>query len=414
MARFALICLFLFPLLDWFFRKGYVPPVLASSWDELVLAILLAYTVRMYLFERHYFVPELKLAVGMMAAFAVGVLVLTTDRFSVGVEGWRAEFEYMVALFVGFYLLRGRLGWAVQVMAGVGLVVALVGVWQFVVGAPMPAGWVDASESVRTRAYSIVQSPNVLGAYMTLLLPIAMGIGLSVWRRARLRGWMWFGVAGVFGLTLLFTGSRGAWLAAFVAMGWVGWFVRRRVVLVGLIVVVLAGAMVPGVRDRVVQLGSAGYLAKSGHDGRLARWQGAVSVMRDHPLFGVGLGHYGGAVGARVYGTTYVDSYGFKLLAETGLVGLALYVWLAGGVLVAVHRRWRRRYAGGFSGDYFLVAGVYAGLLGVLLHNAVENIFEVPFMAVGWWLLAGAVLAKLAPTGPPAWVISANHGGPGN
>ena len=37
--------------------------------------------------------------------------------------------------------------------------------------------------------------------------------------------------------------------------------------------------------------------------------------------------------------------------------------------------------------------GLIVGLLGVLLHNGVENIFEVPMMASYFWLLLGMTAA---------------------
>jgi uncharacterized membrane protein YuzA (DUF378 family) len=40
-----------------------------------------------------------------------------------------------------------------------------------------------------------------------------------------------------------------------------------------------------------------------------------------------------------------------------------------------------------------LVCAVVAGLLGVLLHNGVENIFEVPMMTTYFWLLLGMTAA---------------------
>ena len=37
--------------------------------------------------------------------------------------------------------------------------------------------------------------------------------------------------------------------------------------------------------------------------------------------------------------------------------------------------------------------GVLTGLLGILAHNAVENIFEVPMMATYFWFFLGLLVA---------------------
>src|SRR5690606_18909644 len=129
---------------------------------------------------------------------------------------------------------------------------------------------------------------------------------------------------------------------------------------------------------------------KSSDDGRIYRWTNAYDIMRNQPLFGIGLGRYGGAVGERNFGTMYVDSYYFKTLAEMGLLGLSLYVWLMYSLLRRSYQVWMQvRGRPGF----YLYGGVFVGLLGVVLHNGFENIFEVPFMSTFFWLLAGVLLS---------------------
>jgi O-antigen ligase len=181
-------------------------------------------------------------------------------------------------------------------------------------------------------------------------------------------------------------------------------FFDKRFFVVFLVGVVLVGAFVPQVTTRFTQLFSPTYLEKSTNDGRIARWSNAYDQMRTSPVFGVGLGHYGGAVGARNFGTTYVDSYVFKTVAETGLLGLGLFGWLIVAIFRGIHRYWRSLRAVDMS-KYYTVGGVYAGLLAVMFHNGVENIFEMPFMNLFWWLLAGALLAL----NPASWAKGGNE-----
>ena len=52
-------------------------------------------------------------------------------------------------------------------------VMAMHGVFQYIIGVEMPAGWVDQNEAgVRTRVFSILTSPNVFGSLLTLATPI--------------------------------------------------------------------------------------------------------------------------------------------------------------------------------------------------------------------------------------------------
>ena len=41
---------------------------------------------------------------------------------------------------------------------------------------------------------------------------------------------------------------------------------------------------------------------------------------------------------------------------------------------------------------YPLCAGMFAGLIGVLVHCYGENIFEEPYMMVYFWLIAGLLI----------------------
>jgi len=127
-------------------------------------------------------------------------------------------------------------------------------------------------------------------------------------------------------------------------------------------------------------------MSKSAASGRIKRWLDAYDQMTLEPLFGTGLGHYGGAVADRAFGIPSVDNYYMKTLAETGLVGLGLFLWLMATVLHQGYRAWqaladpRWRYA---------AAGIFTGLLAVLFHSGVENIFEIPYLSTYFWLAAG-------------------------
>ena len=72
-------------------------------------------------------------------------------------------------------------------MAGTAL--ALHGLYQYLTHAPMPASWVDASETdIGTRAYSIVQNPNGLGAFLLMGALVSMSLALARVSRGSRRG----------------------------------------------------------------------------------------------------------------------------------------------------------------------------------------------------------------------------------
>ena len=375
-----LIAFLLYPIVDYVLRLLPLP-ALPSLWDEAVLvALFLVAAHRARRDERH--LPD-SLKTPLYAFVALGAAMIGADLvyFGVAMEGFRAIFQYMVALYIGLHLIRTRAeaNDALTLFAATASIVAAYGLLQPVLGVETPMSWVDASEGQRTRIFSIVQSPNVLGSYMVLALPVTTYLAVFAPSRARR-------VAAA----LVLTFSRGAQLAFLISLALVGMLRDRRLLLAGLAVAVLVAALVPSVTERFLHVFTPEYLEKSASDGRIARWLGAFDMMRLEPLFGLGPGHYGGAVGSRHFGTVYVDSYYFKTLAEMGLLGLGLWLWLIGALFFALHQIWRALPKGK---ERWLAISLFAGLLGVALHNGVENIFEVPFLNAYFWFLAGLTLA---------------------
>ena len=385
---YVLLC---FPIIDYFLRNILPIPIVSSLWDEGLLLLLLAISLwRMSALDRQ--LPSVRTPLIAFVSFGVAMFVFDMSNFAVNIEGFRAVYQYILAFVIGFYMLDReqdslQMFRLFVIIAGL---LGLHGVYQYIIGVEVPASWIDSSESVRSRAFSIVQSPNVLGSYMAFAAPIAAGLALTDRGRRR---WLWAVLAVIMLAALIFTGSRGAWLAFGGAIGLALLFLNRKLFIGFLIAAILAAVFVPQVSARFEALFDAEYLAKSSENGRIQRWIGAYDQMRNNPVFGLGLGHYGGAVADRHYGTIYVDSYYFKTLAETGMLGLGIYLWLMLVLMRNAFSIWRERLR---TRNFFLYGGVFAGLLAVILHNGVENIFEVPFIErfhTFFWLVAGVLLS---------------------
>lgn len=416
---------FAFPIVDYVLRIVLGVPVLSSLWDELVLVGLLGILGWKLFFRDVNFreLEHLPLAKPMflLVLYAIALIFIDYHYMSIGVEGFRASFQYLFAFFAAYFLVRSQRDMInlLSIVVGVGILLGLHGVYQYIIGVPTPSHWVDAGESVRTRAFSIVGSPNVLGGFMALTMPITLGMGLWVMQfgqgwlnRYRLIGLGLIGASGIISLCLLVTFSRGALLAlvaslAVVAILFALMYNRRFIFVViglGVVGVGLAYFFAPTVIERLLYVFSPEYFEKSATNGRIARWLNAFDKMRHEPFFGAGLGQYGGAVGARHFSTIYVDNYYAKTMAEMGLVGIGLFLWLIGSLIRSGYQAWVSVWKSSYR---FLAAGLFGGLLAVILHNGVENIFEVPFMNVLFWLCAGLLLGlpKWQPTDQAAELI---------
>lgn len=280
---------------------------------------------------------------------------------------------------------------------GTGAVAALQGIYQFLSQAG-PEEFVLFGRFMR--AYGTFEQPNPYAGYLGLTFPLAAGLvvaaGVTVGKRVR--GWWLVWAAGTGALMLLaivMSWSRGAWLgvAAAAAAMFVAVVARSgRAMLFGVLLVVivvyvlLVGglSLVPpsvlqrfsdflpylGVADvRGVEVTDANFAVLE----RMAHWQSALEMWKDHPWLGVGIGNYEPVYAQYAFPLWalplgHAHNYYLNVAAEAGFLGLVAYLFLWGAALLVSWRATRRA-----TGWYW---GVALGLLGVLVHLSVHNFFD--------------------------------------
>ena len=395
-----LLCVFcLYLPIEWTLRN-YAPSQVGRLWDHIFLVLCFALAMLWKLDPRVECRSDATPQDGPIMLFiGIGVLLVgvVSPTLSVAIEGWRAVYQYMLWFFVIVRLVRNRqavyLCYVIFVLMGIGL--GLHGVYQYIVGTPSPASWVSVYEvGVRTRAFSIVGSPNILGCLMVMLAPMAAGMAYAV-SKTGLKLLCWAGV-GVMCLCCVVTFSRGAWVALAVAVVVFALLRDRRLLLLGGLAAVV-GMMIPEIMNRIAFLFTSDFVRNNSTAGRGARWEYGIDlVTRSNPVFGFGLGRFGGAVAMRhqtmeTVNYFYMDNYYLKIFVEMGYVGLIGYLLLLvaalwNGVRVLFCTRPQ-------SEKYSLACGLFSGLIGVLVHCYFENIFEVPYMSAYFWGLMALLLA---------------------
>lgn len=384
--------------------RSFVGGALASAWDEayfLALILLWLYKWAFCRKEKPFKAAPMDLPIVIFFSVMLVVLIVNSPDFSISLEGFRAIVQYVLWYFVVLQLVRDEKGarsLTVFFVAIVGLM-AIHGVYQYIIGVEMPAGWVDQNEAgVRTRVYSILTSPNIFGSLLTLASPMAVSLCLS--EKARGRKILFGFLALMMIASLVFTSSRGAWIGFAVAFVVYVLLNDKRLLVPGIIAMVLVIVLVPSVGNRITYMLSPEYIESSLRGGRLVRWLTGLRILEFYPVFGLGLGHFGGAVAmnhalstvvdVEVVNTFYMDNYYLKTAVEAGIVGLAAFVMLMYQVFINGLRVVKMTEGGSF---HTLACGILAGLSGVIVHNWVENVFEVPLMTTVFWMFAGVLMA---------------------
>lgn len=221
---------------------------------------------------------------------------------------------------------------------------------------------------------SVLGDPNDLALVLlfpaSFALALALRRGLPRWERSL--GLLTYGLVV---LAVLFTQSRGGLLGLLAVSGVFAWRrVPNKALLLSLGGVVLLLLFVAaGISGR-----ASGGAAEGGVDesamGRLYAWQAAWGMALDHPFKGVGLGnfyfnyffyspHWDGLNHA-------VHSTWFGVLAETGFVGLAVFLGL---VLLTLRRAWLACASAAFAAAPAALAAAMeaatAGLVGFVVSG---------------------------------------------
>jgi O-antigen ligase len=260
----------------------------------------------------------------------------------------------------------------------------------------------------------IYANPNDLAAFCILMLSLAIGLFAIEQQKGPVRLGAQLGMA-VVPFLILITKSRGAFLgfAVFLLFVLSG---RRRPVRALALTMVIGGlvlAVAPaGVLDRVFALKNieSEGVAAADEEGSAAQryeiWKVARTIIKDYPIVGVGLGAYPAyhgryalraqfnrtARGRRDTHSTYLN-----LTAETGFVGLFIFVASYIGLLLGVDKvRRRAKKLRPLTAQTILMLEL--GLLGFFTAATFGSLAHVSFLvlhAITVWCVAELVKKEL-------------------
>jgi O-antigen ligase len=212
------------------------------------------------------------------------------------------------------------------------------------------------------------------------------------------------------GVPFIFTLSRASYLGALAVAPVLIYYSRRKliagfaIVTIFLIMVLMAPASVTerirytfggqGVRSDQVAIGN--IRLDTSTSARIMSYQQVLEDFPKNPVIGYG-----------VTGYSFVDGQYVRVLIETGLVGLAAFLWL----LVALVRQGLATIRSATNEwERGLAIGYLAGLAGLLLHAIGSNTFIIVRIMEPFWFFTGAVtLLHLYNTGEQAEELPATQ-----
>lgn len=301
---------------------------------------------------------------------------------------------------------------ALQIVLGVGVVVAAFGVAQYTVlpddalthvgysreNGVLPAFHIDDKPDLE-RVMSTIRDPNTLGSYLIIIIPLLVA-GLFMTKRPETRQILIGGLL-LASLAMLFSFSRSGWLGIIVSMLTfavvyfagrynIGQFVRthRKWLIIGALIIALLGAGFFAARDsyfvqNVILHADESTTLEDPNELRVRFWQESLTAAVQNPL-----GHGPGTAGlASIQGDHVIlnENYYFQILHEVGLIGLILFL----AILVLVGVRLYRTYQ---QTRNVYALGLFAAFIGLLATNFLVHIWSNEAVAFTFWALVGLLV----------------------
>jgi O-antigen ligase len=252
----------------------------------------------------------------------------------------------------------------------------------------------------QTRATGTSYDSHALGDFVGMLLPLPLVLALTPWVKPLLR--IMLGVIAALGLfAVVLSFSRSAWLGSAIALSigvalflivWQEGTIIPVLAICGLLFLVSSPWTAKVIGD---QFKHARY---STLETRFEQYEVALTIWTTHPILGVGPGNY-------IYSLRRYDYFWLQELpvhdvmlwiaAETGIVGLLIYLGIVFGAMKRLFRvAWRRKDLTGR-----IAMGALIGLLAYFFDGLTDPLFREPnVFATLWLLIALAVsLSDFAP-----------------
>ncbi len=289
--------------------------------------------------------------------------------------------------------------WVIAALLLAGAAQAALGIYQFLTRSG-PEGFILMGRFMR--AYGSFEQPNPFAGYLGLVAPLGFAFAMTLFERKtalstpRWLGWLALGSLVLTTMGIVMSWSRGAWLAFAAALGAMNMLRSRRgALLFTLLVLLIALAGLLGslrllptaiiqrltsfvpfatVQDvRAAEITDENYAVLE----RLAHWESALAMWRDHPWIGVGFGNYDVAYPTYALpkwpmALGHAHNYYLNIAAETGLLGLIGYLALwgsAGWNLVQAIR------CAPDASSKALALGAFGMLIHVSVHNLLDNLW---------------------------------------
>ena len=332
-----------------------------------------------------------------LSVIAFGVIILMGGMISIG--GKNSLFSALMScvLLLGFFcvvnLMRTEkwLNRCVLAVTSSSVIVSFIGVFEYILGFA-DSGWVDVSKFgyIEGRATSLFDNPNILAMYLVLSFPLL----LAKTSAAATKKGKFIGVVSVLttAICIIFTWSRGAWLALIVST-LLFLIIKSRKTLTALIAFLLTLPAVvffipAGIRLRFASIGD---ITDSSTYYRVYTWRGTFRAIKEHIFTGLG---YGQNTFAEIYpqyayagmeAAQHSHSLFLQILFEVGVFGLLVFALF---LLFFAQKNFEHLKHSDIKGIQTMSSAAFCAVVGALVMGLFDNIWYNYRIFFLFWVIA--------------------------
>jgi putative inorganic carbon (HCO3(-)) transporter len=258
-----------------------------------------------------------------------------------------------------------------------GFFISLIAMYQYFFGFKRLLGYIAKEEITnpfvldyvsRKRVFSPFVTPNILGGYLAMIIPLTLLYRKSIWLAIPL----------VF--ALLLTKSIGAFISLF--LGLLIYFYlsrklgkRRIIFLFGLFLMIIL-VVITRLSTQKLHIHPVFSTVM-----RLGYWKDTLEIIKQAPLTGIGLGNF------NLLQSRYAHNSYLQIWAEMGVLGIISFLWLVIAVYKSALLNIRRVLKENNWGVYLVTAfSIF------LIHNLIDFSFFLPEVALIWWVILALII----------------------
>lgn len=273
---------------------------------------------------------------------------------------------------------------------------SLYGIWQAIIGVEVDLAQIDINinQGMPGRIFSTMENSNNFAQYLLLVIPV--GICLMFNAHGLLR-------KSVFGaLTLLpaaclgLTYSRSAWIGFAAALGLLLLLKNRKLIPLYIVAGCIGFMLLPqSILNRIYTIGN---FRDTSIMYRVYIWSGALRMLKQHWLNGIGIGAevfsvvYSNFRDVKVTNATHAHMLLLEIWIELGIVGMLSFAWMVGR---AIKKALLHIFVA--RDPYFnnILIAMIASVVGLMGAGAFEYAWFYPRIFFFFWVIIGIMFSAL-------------------